>query len=455
LVECVSQLPATRDKGMKATSASKIKRRVKNLHNRLTQLFNRQLSRGEKYDLAAPTTVDLIRNKGERATHLHPNDNYTSHLSVYDFAVRFCQGLTVLDAGSGSGYGSAYLAEKGAKRVVGIEVDHDAVRFSKQVFGKIPNLAYQQMNLEKIRGFKQDEFDVIFSSNVLEHVPDVHAFFLEAVQILNSSGKLILAVPEIQDGMVKVIANLNNPFHVNIWTMKQWQHVLEQYFEEVIPYHHSVLSGSTFNSINKPEESNLTLADFEVVEATNPNQRGLLLTAVFLASHPKRKLKNVDRRMIDQSFSVNPPGVVQYDDEGRLCSDIIYSSLTHVGRLTMGVQICQTFVCGRDNLSGIALSVATYTKQIDSTLKLTLLDEHMNTLRETQKSTLDMPNNNFYPFLFDTLAASKGRQFTFCIETVADKGENVTLWTDNQVSNVCTRNGAPVKYGLLYKCCFR
>jgi 2-polyprenyl-3-methyl-5-hydroxy-6-metoxy-1,4-benzoquinol methylase len=441
-------------KGMKATSTSRIKQRVKNLHSQVTQLFKRQLGKRKKYNLADPSTVDLIRNKGERATHLHPNDNYTSHLSVYNFAVQFCQGRTVLDAGSGSGYGSAYLAEKGAKQVVGIEVDADAVQFSKQVFGKTPNLSYRQMNLEKIQGFKQDEFDVIFSSNVLEHVPDVHAFFRKAVQILNSSGKMVLAVPEIQDDMVKVIANLNNPFHVNIWTMKQWQHVLEQYFEEVIPYRHSVLSVSKFNSTNKPEESELTLDDFEVVEAANPDKRGLFLTAVFLASHPQKKLENIDRGIIDHSFTVNPPGPIEYDNRGRLCSDIIYSSQTHVGRLTIGTQICQTFVCGRDNLAGIALSVATYTKQIDSTLKLTLLDENMNILRETQQNTLDMPNNNFYPFLFDKVTASKGRQFTFCIETVADKGENVTLWTDNQVSNVCTRNGAPVKYGLLYKCCF-
>jgi 2-polyprenyl-3-methyl-5-hydroxy-6-metoxy-1,4-benzoquinol methylase len=440
---------------MRAKVPTRIKRPLRHLRNLIRQAPQRLSAHRRKYDLADPETVELIRNKGERATHLHPNDNYTSHLSVYNFAVQFCQGGTVLDAGSGSGYGSAYLAEKGAKRVVGIEVDQDAVQFSKQVFGKISNLDYRQMNLEKIRGFKQDEFDLIFSSNVLEHVPDVHAFFKKAVQILNPSGKMVLAVPEIQEDMVKVIANLNNPFHVNIWTIRQWQHVLEQYFEEVVPYRHSVLSVSKFNSTNKPEESELTLADFEVVEAANPNKRGLFLTAVFLASRPKKKLENVDRGIIDQSFSVNPPRAIEYDDRGRLCSDIIYSTQTHVGRLTIGTRICQTFVCSHENLTGIALSVATYAKQIDSTLKLSLLDEHMNKLRETQYSTLDMPNNNFYPFLFELVAASKGRQFSFCIETVADKGENVTLWTDNQVSNVCTKNGARVKYGLLYKCCYR
>lgn len=440
---------------MKATVASRVKQPLRYLRNRLMQVIKRRSARRKNYDLTDPKTVDLIRNKGERATHLHPNDNYTSHLSIYDYAAQFCQGSSVLDAGSGSGYGSAYLAQQGAKRVVGIELDREAVQFSKQVFGRIPNLAYRQMSLERINVFQENEFDVIFSSNVLEHVPDVHAFFSRAVQILKPSGKLILAIPEIQDDISKVIANLNNPFHVNIWTMRQWQHTLEQYFQEITPLYHMVRGRSTFNSLNTPEKSKLTIADFEVVEIVDPDEDSLLLTAVFLASHPKKKVEKVDRGIIDQSFTVNLPSVVQFDDQGRLCSDIIYSSQTHVGRLTMGTRFCQTFVCNHDYLTGIALSVATYAKQIDSTLKLTLLDDQMNTIREIQKETLGMPNNSFYPFLFDAVSASRGRQFTFCIETIADKGENVTVWADKKVSNVCTKNGSPAKLGILYKRCFR
>jgi hypothetical protein len=50
--------------------------------------------------------IDEIMNKGERVTHLYPNDCYYGHLSIYYFALQFCQGGTVLDAGSGAGYGS-------------------------------------------------------------------------------------------------------------------------------------------------------------------------------------------------------------------------------------------------------------------------------------------------------------------------------------------------------------
>jgi hypothetical protein len=61
--------------------------------------------------------VQEISDGGERVTHLERNFVYYVHLSIYDFALQFCQDGLVLDAGSGAGYGSAYLAGSGARHV--------------------------------------------------------------------------------------------------------------------------------------------------------------------------------------------------------------------------------------------------------------------------------------------------------------------------------------------------
>lgn len=46
---------------------------------------------------------------------------YREHLARYLFAQQFVKGLAVLDVACGVGYGSALLADAGARRVVGLE----------------------------------------------------------------------------------------------------------------------------------------------------------------------------------------------------------------------------------------------------------------------------------------------------------------------------------------------
>jgi 2-polyprenyl-3-methyl-5-hydroxy-6-metoxy-1,4-benzoquinol methylase len=439
---------------MRTADTVKLKSRLKRLNNSLMQLFGKRPAEKNDPGPVEPNEIDLIRNKGERATHLHRNDTFVAHLSIYDFAVQFSSGLEVIDAGSGSGYGSAYLAENGAKRVIGLELDSYAVEFSKQNFGTIPNLTYQQMNLESIHGFEENEFDIIFSSNVLEHVPDVHSFLSEAAHILRPSGKLVLAVPPI-DNAARIMINVSNHYHVNIWSINQWLHTLQQYFEEIVPYSHNYIGRETYVAGNKPEESKITVADFAFKEYSVSAGVIPTMTAVFVASCPKKQLVAIDKKMIDFSFNVNLPGPVKYNKRGILCSDVTYDTQTTVGRLKAGIKYCQTFICNEDYLCGIALQIATYHKQIDSMLKLTLLDEKKNVIREAAKNTLDIPDNFFYPFLFDSIPDSKGRLYTFCIETIQDKGETVSLRTDSKARSVCTRDGEPVSLALVYKSCFK
>ena len=75
-----------------------------------------------------------MTDHGEGVIHLYKNDCYFAHLSIYSFAVPLCRGRRVLDSGSGAGYSSCHLADNGAARVVGYELNEGAVRFSRENF---------------------------------------------------------------------------------------------------------------------------------------------------------------------------------------------------------------------------------------------------------------------------------------------------------------------------------
>jgi 2-polyprenyl-3-methyl-5-hydroxy-6-metoxy-1,4-benzoquinol methylase len=167
----------------------------------------------------------------ERITHLNPNDCYYAHLAIYRFAVQFTQHGRVLDAGLGAGYGSAHFADHGARFVQGIDVSAEAVAFSQYHFQR-PNLQFQVMDLQDISGFPSHSFDVIFSSNVLEHVPQVLSVLNAIWQLLEPNGVAVIAVPPIVNLELQAL-NILNPYHLNTWSPHQWHHALNLYFEEI------------------------------------------------------------------------------------------------------------------------------------------------------------------------------------------------------------------------------
>jgi 2-polyprenyl-3-methyl-5-hydroxy-6-metoxy-1,4-benzoquinol methylase len=139
--------------------------------------------------------ADHIGENYERVSHLVQDATYHGHLSIYQFAARFCQDARVLDAGSGAGYGAAYLAEAGARHVLGVDVSERAVAFSRYHFCR-EGLEFQTLNLEAIATLLPQRFDLIFCSNTLEHVPDVlgtlHGFW----HLLEPTGTLsVVAAP--------------------------------------------------------------------------------------------------------------------------------------------------------------------------------------------------------------------------------------------------------------------
>jgi SAM-dependent methyltransferase len=114
------------------------------------------------------------------------------HLARYRWAAQLAAGRRVLDAGCGTGYGCALLAEAGAEDVVGVDIAAgvldsvcrgmpEAVRLDDADLGDLP--------------YADGEFDLIVCFDVLEHLDDPGPALDQIVRVLAADGVLLASTP--------------------------------------------------------------------------------------------------------------------------------------------------------------------------------------------------------------------------------------------------------------------
>ena len=245
----------------------------------------------------------------ERISYLCPNDCYYAHLSIYHFAVPICKDRVVLDAGSGTGYGSAYLAEHGATQVIGVDADRSSVEARRRHFSA-SNLEFQCQDLRRIAGFPDSHFDVIFSSNSLEHIEGVESFFRTAWRLLKLAGILITAVPAARNKQ-SVEYELGNLHHMNIWSPQHWYDVHRRYFSAVRCHTHLLTKQEGLLQVdNDPEDTTIRETDFIFPEETLQNlYRNDNHTSIFVATVPvaESDLPSPNSIAIITDYSISRP----------------------------------------------------------------------------------------------------------------------------------------------------
>lgn len=118
-------------------------------------------------------------------------------LSKFQFASRYVEGRSVLDAGCGAGQGSAHLAGKGARYVVGLDLSFAAVAYARGRYvaeGGARNLAFAEMNATHL-AFRDGFFEVVTSIEVVEHLADPQRYLAELRRVLAHDGVLVLSTP--------------------------------------------------------------------------------------------------------------------------------------------------------------------------------------------------------------------------------------------------------------------
>lgn len=146
------------------------------------------------------------------------------HLARYRWASALAEGRRVLDAGCGTAYGSALLAQSGATEVVGVDVSAeilDSVRSSMP-----PAVALQHGDVMAL-AFEDSSFDLVICFEVIEHLEDPAAALDEFRRVLRPDGILAVSSPN------REVYPPGNPHHLHEYTPNELEEALSHRFEQV------------------------------------------------------------------------------------------------------------------------------------------------------------------------------------------------------------------------------
>lgn len=152
---------------------------------------------------------------------------YGEHIVRYLAAQELVKGKTVLDIASGSGYGTASLAQT-ATKVYGVDVLQDAVSYAQQNYGA-ENIEYLVGDGVKIP-LEDNAVDVVVSFETIEHIEDYRTFMSEVKRVMKPEGLLVLSTPndiEFAEG---------NHFHVHEFEHRELQTLVKEYFSDATEY---------------------------------------------------------------------------------------------------------------------------------------------------------------------------------------------------------------------------
>jgi len=109
--------------------------------------------------------------------------------------LRFCpeKEQKILDCGCGDGYLSVLLSTKCPKSVLGLDLSLNRLKHFKEkaIEHHIPRLAGDSRKLP----FKDESFEIIFVSELLEHVGEDDQMLKEILRSLKKGGRFVLSVP--------------------------------------------------------------------------------------------------------------------------------------------------------------------------------------------------------------------------------------------------------------------
>jgi SAM-dependent methyltransferase len=171
------------------------------------------------------------------------------------------RGKTVLDVGCGTGDMAAIIAGEGAERVVGIDLHIDpgehqqlTARYGADIAGRVELVQTEG----DMRELGEQQFDVVFSKEAMEHYDDPEGFVPLMVRRVRPGGVLAMGFGPLWKAF--------DGGHMNYMTRMPWAHLL--FPEDVImaerrrfrPEEDASHFGEILGGLNK-----MTLARFEAI----------------------------------------------------------------------------------------------------------------------------------------------------------------------------------------------
>jgi len=149
---------------------------------------------------------------------------YMDEKEEYHYAKKYIgSNDKVLEVGSGKG---AFAKHIDTKDYIGLDFSQNAKEMATRNGVTIENVMIQDYAANH-----KEEFDVVVSFQVLEHVSDPKEFLEAKLEALKKGGKLIVAVPS-EDSFLKYVLNgiLNMPpHHVTRWGDDTFEYIAQKY----------------------------------------------------------------------------------------------------------------------------------------------------------------------------------------------------------------------------------
>jgi ubiquinone/menaquinone biosynthesis C-methylase UbiE len=149
-------------------------------------------------------------------------------ITRYNLAAKFNKGKIVLNVACGSGYGSNYLLDKGARMVVSGDISAETVRYGRRFYQRE---AIQFAILDASRlPFADNSFDTIVSLETIEHVKQYEQFLNEFRRVLKDGGEFICSTPNKGFGIPYVKPT---KYHTQEFTVEEFRSLLSRFFKEI------------------------------------------------------------------------------------------------------------------------------------------------------------------------------------------------------------------------------
>ena len=159
---------------------------------------------------------------------------FIQHLAPYEYVKRLVKDKVVLDAGTSDGYGAYHLAEA-ARQVVGIDIDQKEIEKAQNSYKK-DNLQFLVNSILDIK-FPDEHFDMIFSSQVIEHIEldKLDKYLSEIYRVLKKTGVLFVSTLNLTHNL-KGRSEKDydkSPHHIKEFTARELKSFLSARFPKV------------------------------------------------------------------------------------------------------------------------------------------------------------------------------------------------------------------------------
>jgi len=162
---------------------------------------------------------------------------YKNMIELAKNAVDNISNKKILDIGCGDGVLSYLFAKEGGI-VSGVDYSDIAIKFAKEKT-KNYNIDFRQGSAYKLP-FKDHSFDIIYSSDVIEHLEDVSAYLSEMKRVAKKGAIIIISTP------IKYTEYPLDKEHVVEWFQDEYKLLIDTHLNETKYYYSHPLALEDF-----------------------------------------------------------------------------------------------------------------------------------------------------------------------------------------------------------------